>query len=303
VLRALAARKRPPHILAIDRHPPAPLPQCVTFFPCDLTSPTADQELTKCFRRHHCTTMIHAALHSQPKRQHEYSHELQSIGTMYLLHAADAARVRKIILSSTTEVYGAFPDNPNFLTEEHPLRGHRLSSFLRDRVDVERQFAQFAKAHPKRTVTILRPCTILGPEIRNYKTHLLKRPAIATIMGYDPLIQCVHEHDVERAFGLAIDHNVPGAFNIVGDGVIPLSRALSLMGKVRVPVPKPLLWGSTALLWHLNVEETPPTHMQFWQYPCVADGMKAKRVLKFTPVYSLEEVLLSFQPREDATHA
>lgn len=300
LLQALVRRQRRPRLLAIDRFPPTVTPAHYTFVECDFTAPTADQQLAAVFRTHRVDTVIHAALHSQPKRNAEYSHELQSIGTMYLLHAANAAHVRKLVVSSTTDVYGAFPDNPLFLSEDHPLRGAELSSFLRDRIDVEKQFARYAKARPKTVVTVLRPCTVLGPKVRNYKTHLLKQSMIATILGYDPMVQFVHEQDVLRAFLTVIDHDAPGAFNIVGDGVLPLSHALAMIGKPCLPVARPLLWHATTFLWYLNVHHTPPSHIHFWQYPCVADGAKAKQQLGFHPVYSLREVLLSF--RESQMH-
>lgn len=300
VLRALGRKKRCPRLIAIDRYPPAiDSPHC-TFVECDFTAPTADQQLASVFQEHGVDTIVHAALHSQPKRNSEYSHELQSIGTMYLLHAANAAKVRKLILSSTTEVYGAFPDNPLFLSETHPLRGAALSSFLRDRIDVEKQFARYATAHADTVVTLLRPCTVLGPKVRNYKTHLLKQPVIATVMGYDPMVQFVHEQDVIRAFLRVIDHDAPGAFNIVGDGVLPLSRAMAMIGKPCLPIPRPVLWHTTTLLWHLNVQHTPPSHIHFWQYPCIADGVKAAHDLGFRPVYSMQEVLLSFRESQRA---
>ncbi len=271
------------------------MPNGVKFLQCDLTSPTSAPTLANAFKQHNCDILLHAALHSQPKRNQEYSHELQSIGTMYLLHAATAAKVHKLILASTTEVYGAYPDNPNFLTEYHRLRGGELSSFLRDKVDVENQFAKYAQNHPDVVVTRMRPCTILGPKIRNYKTHLLNKPAITTVLGFDPLVQYVHELDVLRAMLLSIDHDSPGAFNIVGDGVLPLSRALSLIGKTRIPVAGPALWSTFALLWHMKLQQTPPSHIHFLRYPCVADGSKARKLLKFKPVYELKEVLFSFQ--------
>jgi UDP-glucose 4-epimerase len=269
-----------------------------TFFPCDLTSPSADQALADFLREMKCDTLVHAAVHSQPKRNEEFSHELLSIGTMYLLHAVKAAGVKKLIVSSTTEVYGAYPDNPNFLTEEHPLRGRRLSSFLRDKVAIETQCATFAQTCKQVTVTLLRPCTILGPQIRNYKTHLLKEGVIPTVMGFDPMMQFVHEEDVCQAFLLALRRRAPGAYNIVGDGVLPLSKALELIGKFNLPVPSPILHNATWLLWHLNIQQTPPTHIQFWKYPCVADGAKACKALGFHPTYDMIDVLQAFQ-KED----
>ncbi len=301
VLQHLLAAPGNDIVVAIDRHaPPCQHPR-LRYVCVDLTSANAHEKLARIFRTHACDTVVHAALHSQPKRDQEYSHELLSIGTMYLLHAIGAAGVKKLIVSSTTEVYGAHPTNPNFLTESHRPRGGVLSAFLRDKIAVENQCLEFAREHPECVVTILRPCTILGPHIGNYKTHLLRRPIIPTVMGFDPLVQFVHEHDVLRAFCLAIEKNAPGIFNIVGDGVLPLSRALAMIGKTRIPIPSPLFFQGNAILWHLNIEELPPQHIHFLKYPCVADGSAAKRALGFHPIYALQDVLFSFQAKHHDT--
>ncbi|MBI4237304.1 MAG: NAD-dependent epimerase/dehydratase family protein [Deltaproteobacteria bacterium] len=296
LLARLCAQSPRPRVIAIDRTAPElPRRNGYRFEGCDLTAPTADRQLARIFARHRCDVVVHAALHSQPKRNQDYSHELQSIGTFYLLHAVQATGMRKVIIASTTEVYGAFPDNPSFLTESHPLRGHTQSSYLRDKVEIEREATAFARRTPGTVVTILRPCTILGPRIRNYKTHLLKEPIIPTVLGFDPLVQFLHEADAIEAFVLAIERDAPGAFNIVGRGVVPLSHALAMIGKTRLPLPTPWLRAATSLLWHLDIRNTPPSHIEFMKYSCIGDGARATAALGFQPQYTLAAVLESFQ--------
>lgn len=294
LLRALVAERPRATILAIDRQPPECPERGYRFLSLDLTDPEAGAALAAAFRKHRCTTVVHAAVPTQPRRDVEATHELLSIGTMHLLIAAEKARVRHYCCASTTDVYGAFPTNPNFLTERHALRGAELGAFLRDKVDVEKQFLRHQQKHPKDSVTILRPCTILGPTIHNYKTHYLQHPIIPTVMGYDPLVQFVHESDVVRAFRMAIAKRVRGTFNLVGHGVLPLSRALAMAQRIRIPIASPLLRVAGEICWQLDLSEAPPTHLNFLQYPCVADGAKARRELGFTSVYSSQEALLSF---------
>lgn len=294
VLQSLVARGTPDRPVVVDCRPPRVTPHHYTYQDCDLTQSEASAALAALLHRHRCHTIIHAALPTQPWRDLEAMHELQSIGTMHLLYAAEKAQVRQLILASTTDVYGAFPDNPNFLVESHPLRGSEMSTFLRDKIDVERQFTRYADAHPQCTVTILRPCTILGPTVHNYKTNFLQHPIIPTVLGYDPLVQFVHEHDVARAFTCAIAKRHAGAVNIVGAGVIPLSRALAMARRLHVPIAYPLFQLTAALCWHANISDAPAAHINFLKYPCIADGERARRHLGFTPVYSSQEALLSF---------
>ena len=96
---------------------------------------------------------------------------------------------------------------------------------------------RFRDEHPDTVVTTLRTAATLGPTIRNFATRFFARPVAPTLMGYDPLMQFVHERDVVDAFALAVDDDFPGEFNIVGDGVLPYSTILAMMGKVPLPMP------------------------------------------------------------------
>ncbi|MBI4124522.1 MAG: NAD-dependent epimerase/dehydratase family protein [Deltaproteobacteria bacterium] len=298
LLKNLEESPRAGHLLALDVQPPPFRLNKAGWKKIDLTETGVDQKLNDLFRKHRVEILVHAALLNKPIRNLEQSHELQSVGTMHLLTAAAAAKVGKLILASTTDVYGAFPDNPNFLTEAHPPRAGQLSSFLRDKVEVEEQFLKFQKEHAEAAVTLLRPATILGPTVNNFKTHFLQNPVIPSVMGFDPLIQFVHEQDVLRAFLKVIHENHPGLFNIVARGVLPLSRAIRLAGSAPLPLPSFILYPSAELLWNLNIGAVPGSHLNFLKYLCVADGKKAWKELDFKPVYTSEEALLSFKGRE-----
>lgn len=294
ILRELDRDPRYKHLIAIDFRKPPFETKKTKFYRLDLTETLADSKLLEIFDKENVDTVIHTAFPVSPPHDLSWAHELVSVGTMYVLDACAARKTRKLIVASTTEVYGAHPTNPNFLSETHPLRGGYKSRFLRDKIEAENQVHSFVKKHPETVVTILRPCTILGPHVRNYKTSFLQRPILFTVMGYDPLFQAVHEDDVTRAFLMTIEKDYPGIYNIVGDGVLPLSKALKLAGKIAIPVPGPLLYPTVQSLWYLNLVPAPSSRLDFLKYLCVADGEKAKKTMEFTPRYSTKEALLSF---------
>ena len=62
------------------------------------------------------------------------------------------------------------------------------------------------------------------------------------LLGYDPLMQFVHEEDCLWAFERATLAPHPGVFNVVAQGVLPLSTLLRLGGKRILPLPAPLLY-------------------------------------------------------------
>jgi UDP-glucose 4-epimerase len=51
-------------------------------------------------------------------------------------------------------------------------------------------------------VTVLRLAPILGPTVNNYLTRYLGRRVVPTLMGFDPLMQFLHEVDALAAFKL-----------------------------------------------------------------------------------------------------
>src|SRR3989338_8302356 len=257
LLKKLEKTPRFRNILALDKTPPPFKIKKAKWIHVDLTQGDVDQTLANIFKKYWTKILIHAALLNQPHRDVEEAHELQSVGTMHLLTAVEAAKVKKLILASTTDVYGAFPENPNFLTEEHAPRGDQLGPFLKDKIEVEEQFLNFQKKHPEKVVTILRPATILGPTVNNFKTHFLQNPMVPVVMGFDPLVQFLHERDALRAFVKVLEEDHPGIYNIVAKGVLPLSHAIQILNKSAIPIPTFLLYPAAETLWYMNIGAVP----------------------------------------------
>ena len=81
--------------------------------------------------------LVHLALFFNPIQNAAYAHEVEVVGTHQLLSAAEAADVSALLTLSSTTLYGAHPDNPNFLRENHPLRPPAASRYLTDKLEVE----------------------------------------------------------------------------------------------------------------------------------------------------------------------
>lgn len=294
ILMELEADPRVRYIVAIDRRKPNFQTRKTKFYRLSLTETLADASLAEILRKERVHTVVHTAIPTSPPRNTSLAHEVISVGTMYICNACVDAGVKKLILSSTTDVYGAMADNPNYLSEEHPTRGGIKNRYLGDKIDAERSALKMARKHPEMVVTILRPCHVLGPNVKSYKTRFLARPFLLSILGYDPLIQFVHEEDVMRAYLQSIENDYPGIFNIVGDGVLPLSRIIRIMGKFELSLPEFMARNLVQLTWYLDISPAPASYLNFLKYLCVADGSKAKRIMGFKPKYSTREALLSF---------
>ena len=92
--------------------------------------------------------LAHLALLYNPIHNASYAHEVEAIGTLQLLGAATAAGVDALVALSSTALYGASPDNPNFITEDRPLKPAPQSRFLADKLEVERRSRASARSDP-----------------------------------------------------------------------------------------------------------------------------------------------------------
>lgn len=281
-------------IIALDLEKPDFLSPDTRFYKIDLTSTTADINISEILDREGCDTFVHLAFLSNPIHRTPFQHELQSVGTMYTLHACARRKIQKYILGSSTMVYGALATNPNFLLEDMPLQGSRSLHWVRDRIEAEEQVQAFQKKNPHVQVTVLRTCTILGPTARNFITKYLDMPVIMTLMGYDPLVQLVHEEDAVEAFRLAVERDCPGVFNIVGRGVLPLSTCVKLSGKIKLPVLHTIAYPLTESLWIAQVGIAPSGFLDYIRYLWVSDGARAQQELGYLPRYSTKETLETF---------
>jgi len=304
LLRRLEEDPRYGRVLALDIRPPNVVGSKIEFIKLDLTQPTVDGDLATLLASNHVDTFVHGAFLSHPTHAAEWAHELEDVGTMHVLNACAGVEPRRLVMISTTLVYGAHAKNPNFLTEDAELRGHRDSRFVNDKVRAEKQVQRFAQEHPKVEVCILRFAPILGPSISNMYTRFLSRPIAPVMMGHDPLMQFVHEQDAAFALQKAVDSHATGAFNIVGKGVLPYTTVLALLGRVPVPMPQLIARQLSKLLWATQLVGSPPSFLDFLLYLCVADGNKAKTKLGFSPRLSIKRTILDFlgvAPEDGAT--
>lgn len=285
-------------IVAVDIKPPGTAARKTRFYEVDFTTVSAEARLSEILSAERADTLVHLAFMSSPTHATAHAHELESVGTRHVCVAARHANVRKFVMWSQTLLYGALPSNPNFLTEKHPLRaasmGNHPEPYFADKIEAEAEVARFAEKSPNSVVTVLRTAPILGPTVHNFLTRYLARRVVPTAMGFDPLVQFLHEVDAIAAFKLAIDRDHPGVYNVVGDGVLPLSTVVKLAGRLALPIPHPLARTMGAALWLAHIGEVPSSFMHYLRFLCVADGTKAKEKLGFRPAYTTREAVLDF---------
>jgi UDP-glucose 4-epimerase len=184
-------------------------------------------------------TVVHAGLIVDPRRAGARQvHETNVIGTMNLIAACSArdAPVRKLVVKSSTAVYGAEAEDPSLWSEEMVRRAPARDSFTRDLDEVEGYVRDFSLRKPDAVTTVLRFANVLGPTHDTPFSRLFDLPAVPTVIGFDPRLQFLHESDAVDVLEHAVLHDRPGIYNVAGGGVVILSQAIAMMGKRNLPL-------------------------------------------------------------------
>lgn len=295
---ALADDPAVDRIVAVDIRPPETTSPKLQYVRVDLTRPAATGELTEALGDEQAGSLVHLAFLGARGADDAYAHELEVIGTMHVLAAAAAAGTRRLILQSTTAVYGAHPKNPNVLPETRAPLGSEQSRFVSDKLEAERQLLRFAGERRGVSVAVLRLGPVVGPQVENLFTRYLLGRLSPTILGHDPLLQALHEDDAVAALRLALRRGeARGIFNVVAGGVVPVSTALALCGTRALPLPYGVAGRALELLNALGVTPAPASFVDFLRYTCVADGARARAELGFEARHTTRDALVALAGR------
>jgi UDP-glucose 4-epimerase len=166
------------------------------------------------------------------------AHEESTVGAQALFGAIGrCTTVRHVIVKSDGAVYGAGPRSPSVVgVGTKPARS--TGRYQRDLEQMEAFVHDMAERHDHVDYTILRLAPIFGPTIGNPLSAYLTLPGVPTLLGFDPRLQLISEHDALNVFHHVTDNPVPGTFNIAGTGQLYLSRILRLGRRVPQPLPK-----------------------------------------------------------------
>jgi UDP-glucose 4-epimerase len=267
----------------------------VEFRRVDLSRPDAELELADVLGEYPVDVLYHLAFLYRRVQNGNLAHELEVIGTMQLLAAISRAKVPRIIVPSTTALYGARRDHPALMREDQVLEGCPASRFVTDKVQVEHQLEAFRTHHPGIKTTILRFAPMFGKALDNPATRLLRQKVVPTLLGHDPLWQGIHSEDVGAALHLALHADVDGAFNVVANGVMPLSAILKHGGTQAIPLPSPVARATLRTLNGLGVTSVPLNMLDYLQYSWTADGERARQELGFIPRHDIQAAVESMR--------
>jgi UDP-glucose 4-epimerase len=277
------------HVIGLDADPPPEDINGLDFIQADIRNPL----LVELLKDEAVDTVCHLAF-DESTRPSETSFDVNVMGTMKVFGACAEANVRKIVFMSSTMVYGAEPMNSAFLREEHPLNGKRSNGTVRDLVEAEGFISGFRGQALETLVTVLRFAHVVGPKCDTSMTRFLREETAPVLMGFDPMMQVIHEDDVVSAIVQAVHNDVSGTFNVAAEHGVPLFKLIGLAGKLPIPILHPLAYFGASLLG----PGIAPIDLNYLRYPCIGDLRRMRTELEFTPQYTSEETLREFAAQQ-----
>ncbi len=277
-------------LVGIDRRPFRDRPKDVVHHQVDIRK----RKVEDVFRASHgIEALIHLGIMHDPRVPFSEAHSFNIIGTHKILDLCVRHGVKKVVVLSSANVYGPHPDNSNFLTEEAPLMAADRFPSVRDLIELDMYAQSYMWKHPEVETVILRPVHIVGPTVRNAPSNFLRLERPITVLGFDPMVQLIHEDDVCLALALALRPGVRGIYNVAGPGEIPVSTALRELGRRPVPVPHLLVRSLLRRAFEARLTGFPPEEVDHIQYLCVVDGSRFAREAGWVPTRSLRETIRS----------
>lgn len=273
-------------VVGIDRREFPGRPADVQHIALDLSR----RRLKESFRTLGVRAVVHLGVAHDPHATGDDQHVKNLAGFQRLMGYAEQFGIEKVVLLSSANVYGPRPDNPQYLPESAPLLGAGAFSQMRGLVEVDMTAQSYLYKNDSLEVVVLRPAHILGT-VHNAPSNYLRLKRVPTLLGFDPMIQAVHQDDVLAAVELSLAPGVRGVYNIAGPKNVRLSAALSILGRTQVPLPFSVVKLGLGGLFRSHLTSFPTPELDFIRYVCMVDDKKARDELGYAPRHDIEATL------------
>lgn len=285
VARRLLGRGRDYQVVGVDIVPWETRPAEVTMVIADVRK----RKFEDVIRRERPDAIVHLGLVRHFRVHPALRHEVNVDGTRRLLDFATAHGVGQVVVSSSSYVYGALPENPYYMDESFPLNSSRTYPEMRDLAEMDMLATAYLWRYPDIVVTVLRPTNVLGYHARSAIGRYLDREYVPTVLGFNPMLQFLHEDDLAEAIVLSLERRARGAFNVVGPDAVPLHVAIREVGRTALPLPEFAIRPAIGQLFRWGLYPFPPRAIDFAKYQCTLAGTRFREATGFTPRYSLAE--------------
>ncbi|MBY6413643.1 NAD-dependent epimerase/dehydratase family protein [Rhodococcus sp. BP-252] len=251
----------------------------------------------KVIRNASVDTVVHAATITKPPKSggRATMKDLNVIGAMQLFAVCQKSpTVQKVVLRSSSSVYGCSAKDPAKFTEEMSARRPPKGAFARDTIDIEGYLRGLGRRRPDIAVSILRMAPLIGPRLNGTISRYMTSPVIPSIIGRDARMQLLHEEDALAALERATVSGPAGTFNVGADGTIMLSQAIRRAGRIEVPVPFALFKSVGRALMGGMMREFTTEQLDYFHFGCGLDTTRMRSDLGFEPRWTTVQAFDDF---------
>ncbi len=279
-------------LIGVDPRGARRLPRDVTVHTIDLRR----KKVEDIFRRNRIDAVIHLNPTPEWRGRTSEHRNIAVLGTQKLFSYCAKYQVPKAILLSSAALYGAHPDNDQFLTEAAPLMAGSGFATMRDLVEVDMFATSFFWKTPEVDTVILRPVHIVG-DLNNGVSLYFKQKRVPTLLGFDPMVQVISPEDVVRSVVLALKPGLRGVFNIVGPAPLPLTQLIRMTGRRPFPVPEAVARSLIGIGFGVGATGVPSAQLDYLKYVCMVNSDAARDQLRFKARMSIEETMAPLERR------
>ena len=234
--------------------------------------------------------VVHADLDLAPDSDARQRRAFNVRGGQTVLTAAAAGRVGRVVLLTSSMVYGARPDNPVPLPEDAPLAAEADTSVAGDLLEIEQLARRSPRANPGMAVTVVRPAALVGEPVDTLVTRHFEAPRLLTVKGCAPRWQFCHIDDLTSALEFTVVGGIDGQFAVGCDGWLEQDAVEQISGLKSIELPARLTFGTAQRLHRLGVTPAPAMDLRYVVYPWVTDGA-ALRAAGWHPRFANAEAL------------
>ncbi|QIS16080.1 NAD-dependent epimerase/dehydratase family protein [Nocardia arthritidis] len=242
-------------------------------------------------------TVVHAGVLSRPPAggARAVMKDLNVLGAMQLLAVCQKSpNVERVVVRSSSAVYGCSAKDPAKFTEEMGARQPPSGWFARDMIEIEGFVRGLARRRPDIATTILRFAPIVGPRSAARGAQYLRSPITPTVFGRDARLQLLHEEDAVAALATAATAGRAGTFNIAGDGALALSQAVRRAGRIEVPVPFIVFRTVGRALMGPVMRDFSGEQLDYFHFGCGLDTTRMRTELGFQPRWTTVQAFDDF---------
>jgi len=238
--------------------------------------------------------VVHLAFERSPEVDERKRYDINVRGTRQLLdYCLGQPSVQRLVVVSSAYAYGASPENPYGLDEDFPLAASRSVPEIRDLVEVDTLVTAFLWRFPHLRTCVLRPVGVLGHYVHSMIGHYLREPRVPTVLGFDPMMQFIHEDDFSEAVVTSLAQGLQGVYNVTGPGEVPLHTAIRESGGMAVALPELVLRPLLEKLFRWGFAPYPPGAIDYLKYPVTVSGERFRQATQFECRTSLEDIFAS----------